>query len=163
MENETTMHFFCGKMAAGKSTLARELAGRDNAVLLVEDEWLAVLYPEEIQDIPAYVRYAARLKRVLQAHIETLLARGVSVVLDFPANTVEQRKWFRQLIAATGAAHVLHFIDVPDAVCKRQLQQRSAGLPPGAAFTSEAEFDAVTRYFQAPEAEEGFHVVTYSR
>jgi hypothetical protein len=32
--------FLCGKMAAGKSTLSRELAERENAVLLVQDEFL---------------------------------------------------------------------------------------------------------------------------
>jgi shikimate kinase len=30
--------FFCGKMAAGKSTLARDLADRKNTVLLVQDD-----------------------------------------------------------------------------------------------------------------------------
>ena len=37
--------FFCGKMAAGKSTLARDLARRENAVLLVQDEFLDHLFP----------------------------------------------------------------------------------------------------------------------
>jgi shikimate kinase len=44
--------FLCGKMAAGKSTLSRELAGRENAVLLVQDEFLERLFPGEIVDIP---------------------------------------------------------------------------------------------------------------
>ncbi|MGH9883153.1 MAG: AAA family ATPase, partial [Pyrinomonadaceae bacterium] len=44
--------FLCGKMAAGKSTLARDLAQRENAVLLVQDEFLDHLFPGEITDIP---------------------------------------------------------------------------------------------------------------
>lgn len=32
--------FFCGKMGAGKSTKAIEIAEEDNAVLFSEDEWL---------------------------------------------------------------------------------------------------------------------------
>jgi predicted kinase len=44
--------FLCGKMAAGKSTLARDLARRDDAVLLVQDEFLDHLFPGEITDIP---------------------------------------------------------------------------------------------------------------
>jgi pantothenate kinase len=36
MNTVAKLIFFCGKMAAGKSTLARDLASRRNAVLLVE-------------------------------------------------------------------------------------------------------------------------------
>jgi len=38
MSEEITLHFFCGKMAAGKFTLAKTLADKNNAILLVEDE-----------------------------------------------------------------------------------------------------------------------------
>ena len=86
--------FLCGKMAAGKTTLAKQLAEREDAVLLVEDELLAPLYPGDIVSIGDYVKFSGRLKHALGPHIRTLLARGVSVVLDFPANTKEQRAWF---------------------------------------------------------------------
>jgi hypothetical protein len=55
--------FFCGKMAAGKSTLSKALAGQEQAILLVQDEWLSHLFPGEILDIPDYVRCSARLER----------------------------------------------------------------------------------------------------
>ena len=54
--------FMCGKMAAGKTTLARELAEREDAVLPVQDEFLEALFPGEIVDIPGFVRYASRLR-----------------------------------------------------------------------------------------------------
>ena len=57
--------FLCGKMAAGKSTLARELARRENAILLVQDEFLDHLFPGEITDIPGFVKYSSRLKNAL--------------------------------------------------------------------------------------------------
>src|SRR5258705_106084 len=87
----------CGKMAAGKSTLARDLAERENAVLLVQDEFLDRLFPGEIIDTPGFVKYSSRLKDALAPHICSLLAKGISVVLDFPRNTTAQRAWFRQL------------------------------------------------------------------
>ena len=43
------MYFMCGKMAAGKSTYARELAQTKNAVLLFQDEFLDTLYAGEIR------------------------------------------------------------------------------------------------------------------
>ena len=162
-----TLYFMCGKMAAGKSTRANELARANDAVLLVQDTWLETLYPGEIRRIADYVAYSTRLRAALLPHVRDLLSRGTSVVLDFPANTIV---WLRHLPDAeidifegAGVAHELHFVDAVDDVCKRQLKQRSAALPAGAPWTTDAEFDAITAYFQAPTADEGFVVVRHER
>jgi shikimate kinase len=47
--------FLCGKMAAGKSTLSKALAEREDAVLLVEDEFIERLSPGEIVDVASFV------------------------------------------------------------------------------------------------------------
>lgn len=155
--------FFCGKMAAGKSTLARELAARERAALLVQDEFAERLFPGEIVDIPSYAKYAGRLNSAIGPHVVALLTLGTSVVLDFPGNTRSQRAWFRGLFEEAGVAHELHFIDAPDAVCKRQLKQRSKGLPPGTPWTSEAEFDMIMAHFLPPSKDEGFNVIRHQR
>ncbi len=157
----SSLHFFCGKMASGKSTLARKLTKEHNAILLVEDEWLLQLYPQEITDISSYIRYAEKLKGVLSGHVQNLLVRGVSVVLDFPANTINQRRWFREIFEAANVRHTLHHLDVSDMVCKQQLIKRSRDKLEGSAFTTEAEFDAITKYFQAPVSSEDFNVMTH--
>ncbi|MBK7599395.1 MAG: ATP-binding protein [Acidobacteria bacterium] len=155
--------FLCGKMAAGKSTLARELVQRENAVLLVQDELLDCLFPGEITDIPGFVKCSSRLNNALGPHVCALLSKGISVVLDFPANTKAQRTWFRDLFEGANAEHELHFIDASDALCKSQLKDRSKDLPAGAPWTTEAEFDAITMYFQPPSEDEGFNVVRHGR
>lgn len=155
--------FFCGKMAAGKSTLSRELAVREHAVLLVEDEFLERLFPGLIADVAAYVTYSSRVREALGPHIVALLSMGVSVVLDFPGNTRKQRAWFRRLIDDAGAGHELHYIDATDTLCIRQLRHRSRDLPPDSPWTGEAEFQAVTAFFEPPAAEEGFNVVRHER
>ena len=157
------LFFFCGKMAAGKSTLARELAARENAILLVQDELLGPLFPGEFVDVPAFIERYRRLTTALGPHIQALLTRGVPVVLDFAANTRGMRAWFRQLIDGSGAAHELHFIDASDALCKRQLAHRSRDLPPGTKWTTDADFDAITVLFQPPADDEGFTVVHHPR
>ena len=161
MNEETTLHFLCGKMAAGKSTLARKLAEKNNAILLVEDEWLSQLFPDEISTIADYVKYAARLKTIMQSHVISLLSHEISVVMDFPANTVDQRQWFRDLYQTADVAHVLHFLDVSNEVCKQQLRERSREKIKGSTFTTDAEFEAITKYFQAPSNNEGFNMVTH--
>src|SRR5687767_8153685 len=142
--------FLCGKMAAGKSTLARELARRENAVLLVQDEFLDRLFPGEITDIPGFVKCSSRLKNAFGPLVCALLRRGISVVLDFPGNTIAQRTWFRELFEHADAEHELHFVDASDALCKRQLKERSKDSPAGTPWTTDAEFEAITAYFQPP-------------
>lgn len=154
--------FFCGKMAAGKSTLSRELAAKENAVLLVEDEFLERLF-SQVVDLAAYVTYSSRIREALAPLIGSLLSKGVSVVLDFPGNTRRQRAWFRRLIDDAGAEHELHFIDAADDLCLRQLRHRGEGLPADRKWTTEAEFHAVTAFFEPPAVDEGFNVIRHER
>jgi predicted kinase len=155
--------FFCGKMAAGKSTLAKTLAAREGAVRLSQDELVEALFPGEIVDIPSYQKYSARLNCAIAPHVRELLTLGTSVVLDFPGNTRSQRSWFRDLFEQARVDHELHFIDAPDALCKRQLKERSKDLPPGTPWTTEAEFDMIMAHFLPPAEDEGFNVIRHHR
>jgi len=82
-------------------------------------------------------------------------------VHDFPGNT--RGAWFWQLFETADARHGLHFVDAPEALCKRQLKDRSKDLPPGTAWTTDAELEAITAYFQTHSDDEGFNVVHYKR
>jgi predicted kinase len=163
MSASAKLVLLCGKMASGKSTLARKLANRENAVLLVQDDFLNALFPGEITDILGFVKCSSRLQNALAPHVCALLSKGTSVVLDFPGNTKPQRAWFRELIERANVKHELHFIEAPDALCKSQLRDRSKALPPGRPWTTDADFEAITAYFQPPSEDEKFNVVRHVR
>lgn len=155
-----TLYLICGKIAAGKSTLAKKLAARPLTVLIGEDHWNSTLFPDEIRTIEDYGRYSNRLRRAMAPHVVALLKAGVSVVLDFQANTIAVRQWMRTLIDESGAPHELHFLDLPDETCRQRLRARNAaGDHPYQA--SDAEFDLFTKYFVAPTADEGFNVIVH--
>lgn len=97
MKTKGTLIFFCGKMGAGKSTLSHEIASKEEAILLSEDEWLKNIYPDEIGDFEGYIKYSSRLKPIMKQHIQNILASGISVVMDFPGNTQSQRAWFKEI------------------------------------------------------------------
>ena len=160
--NDPTLHMMCGKIAAGKSTLCAELAQRPSHVLICEDAWLAALFGADMASVRDYVRCSARLRSIMGPHVAALLRSGVSVVLDFPANTRETRDWMRGMLDASGAAHVLHVLDVPDAVCLARLRARNAAGTHDFAAT-EAQFHQITRHFAPPEPEEGFTILRHGK
>ena len=153
-----TLHLVCGKIASGKSTLTARLACATQTVRISEDSLLAQLYPGQIACLADYVACAARLRAAIAPLCLQMLQAGVSVVLDFPANTPANRAWMRELFQQAGTPHVLHYLDVPDDECKARLRLRNAsGLHPFP--TSDADFDAITRHFVPPDASEGFDIV----
>lgn len=156
----STLQLVCGKIAAGKSTLTAELGRRPATVVVAEDDWLAQLYPGEQTSLADYVRNSSRLRTAMGPHVVALLRAGISVVLDFPANTRASRAWMRGLFEAAGVPHQLHHLDVPDEICKARLRARNdAGRH---AFTvTDEEFDLFTSYFVSPTPEEGFDVVVH--
>ncbi|MBD2257803.1 AAA family ATPase [Pseudanabaena sp. FACHB-2040] len=161
MKTDPVLHFFCGKMASGKTTLSKKLASEHNAILISEDIWLSKLYPEEISTFDDYLKYSSRLKSIVFQHVQDIFAQGISVVLDFPGNVPSQRQWFRSIFEAAGVNHALHYIVASDPLCKEQLRKRNAEQPEGSMVMSEAEFDYITSYFKPPTADEGFNIIKY--
>lgn len=160
--NKGTLTFFCGKMAAGKSTEALEIAKCSNAVLISEDDWLASLYPNQISSLAEYVKYANRLKPEIKKLVQSILLTGSNVVMDFPANTLGQRDWLRSIYTEIEAPHQLIYIDKPDEICLLQLEKRRREQPQRSATDTAQMFHQVTKYFEAPTDKEGFNLVFLS-
>lgn len=158
-----TLIFFCGKMGAGKSTLASRIARERCAVLISEDEWLAALFPGEINDFNDYIRYSSRLKPILGPHVEQILVAGTSVVLDLPGNTRKQRSWFKGICSQRDIPHELFYLAVDDEVCLEQLKKRRKEQPQRAKFDTEEVYREVTQYFEPPEESEAFNVKVVER
>lgn len=157
MPADSTLYLICGKVAAGKSTLAKSLAERPNTLLLQEDALLSGLFSDRLITLSDYVECSERLRKTMGPHIVSLLKTGLSVVLDFQANTSTSRLWMRSLFEAADSKHELHVLDVPDAVCKSRLSQRNAAR--AHEFTvSEDQFDRISRHFEPPMDAEGFQI-----
>ncbi|MGC6387774.1 AAA family ATPase [Ewingella sp. S1.OA.A_B6] len=153
-----TLHLLCGKIASGKSTLSAELSARPMTVLISEDQWLARLYAEEMHSVADYVRCSGKLRDAMAPHLIALLKAGISVVLDFPANTLANRQWMKGIADASGADNRLYFLNVSDEVCKARLHARNQNGEHDFAATDQ-QFDLITRYFVPPTEEEGFTIV----
>ena len=156
------LHFVSGKAGSGKTTLARQIAQTERAVLICEDEWMSRL-AGPIENLPQYLAAAARLRRVIAPLTVDLLRLGTSVVFDFAGNTVRDREWVRSLFQSAKADHRLHYMRTDDATCKARVRQRNESKPEGVFFgvVTEAQVDEVNRFFAPPSGEEGFTVVVH--
>jgi predicted kinase len=157
-----TLYCIYGNIAAGKTTLARELAARHGAVLLCEDEWLVRL-EAEIETFDDFRTHARRLRAAIGPHVIALLRLGTSVVLDFAANTVRDRAWIRSLFEAANAAHELHVIEAPYDVCRGRLHARNETKPEGLyfGFVPEETFEPVMKLMVPPAEAEGFNIIRH--
>ena len=150
-------------MGAGKSTKSRQLAIDQKAVLISEDEWLASLYPGQIESFEDYIKFSGRLKPLVKGHVQNILCSGTNVVMDFPANTVSQRKWFKAIVSEIGAPHELIYLNTSEDICLQQIAQRCIEHPERAKFDTEEVFYNVTSFFEEPSAEEGLNMIRKER
>ena len=158
MKANGTLIFFCGKMGAGKTTISKQVAQDRNAVLISEDKWLESLYPGQITTFDDYIKFSRQLKPLVTLHVQNILCTGTDVVMDFPANTVSQRKWFKTLYSEINAPHELIYLNISDDICLKQIAQRRIEQPERASFDTEEVFHHVTSYFEEPGTEEGFNI-----
>lgn len=151
--------FFCGKMGAGKSTKSKALAIEKNAVLLSEDDWLVLHYPDQINSSEDYLKFSAIIKPFVKSHVQQILNTGTNVVMDFPANTVRQRAWFKQLCIEIGCEYEMIFLDLSNKQCLFQITKRRTEQPERAQFDNEAMFNHVTAFFEIPSESEGINII----
>ena len=123
---------------------------------------MSLLFPTENRTIEDFARLSARLRDAMGPHVVDILRHDLSVVLDFPANTVRWRSWMRSLIDEADVADELHVLDVPDAIWKQRLRQRNAeGEHPYE--VSEETYELFMSYFVPPGPDEGFDIVSSTR
>lgn len=158
MSTSATLHFFCGKAGAGKSTLAASIAAETGALLISEDVCMSRLFGDQMHTFDDYVRLSGRLKAVVGPIATDVLCAGRPLVLDFQANTRRGREWFRSLFESTGSAHVLHYVDATDPTCLARIARRNEARPEGSHHITEEVFHHVSSFFQPPESDEGFNV-----
>jgi predicted kinase len=135
----------CGLPASGKTTLARSLENRLPAVRFSPDEWMDALslnlYDEQRR---------AKIEALQWKIAQSLLAHGLSVIIEWGTWGRSERDTLRLGARALGAAVELHYLSAPADVLFDRIQLRGAENPP-------IERDALCRWiemFQAPTPEE---------
>lgn len=156
--NNTKLYFFSGKMGSGKTTLAKKMSIELNAFYLSEDDILSDLFVDEIHGLEDYIRYSKKIKPMIEKLVNKLIMIHQRVVLDFPENTKNQRKWFKHMIQSTGSCHEFIYLKASDALCLKNIAKRSQNEPNRNKFDTEQMYYQVSKFFEAPTTEEGFNM-----
>jgi predicted kinase len=149
-----TLHVIFGPCGAGKTTYAHALAGRENAVAFVLDEWGARLFGPDVHgplDFGWMLERMARCNAQVLSTVAAVLATGTSVVLDTGLMRRADRERVRQMAEAKGWSLRWHFVDAPLAVRRARVASRNAAKDATFAWEVTPEmFDLLEGVYEAP-------------
>jgi predicted kinase len=138
----------CGLPGAGKTTLARRLAGELRAVRFCPDEWMADL-GMDLYDVAA----RDRLERKLWQLTRELLP-DLTVILEYGFWGRDERDEKRLYAREVGVPVELRFLDVPFEELMRRVQIRNGTGDPSAPPLTYEMVAGSLALFQAPDAAE---------
>ena len=129
-----TLFLTVGLPGTGKTTEARRIEARENALRLTKDEWVKALFglqnPPEASDVIE--------GRLIEIGLRALQL-GVSVVLDFGLWARDKRSALRHAAVEVGAAVELRYFDLPPTEQRARLDRRQAEQPHTTWHMSDAE------------------------
>jgi predicted kinase len=135
----------CGLPGSGKTTLAKAIEGRLDAIRFSPDEWMADLsldlYDEERR---------AKIEALQWKLAQQLLALGQVVIIEWGTWGRSERNALRLGARALGATVELHYLSAPEQVLFERIARRGMENPP-------IEREMLRRWseiFQAPTPEE---------
>jgi predicted kinase len=134
----------CGLPGSGKTTLAKTLEERLGAIRFSADDWLDAL------SLDLYGDRRAKIEALQWEFAQQLLARGLTVVIEWGTWGRSERDALRLGARALGAAVELRYLSAPAEVLWERIQRRAMENPP-------IKRDALSRWFeifQAPTSEE---------
>ena len=158
MEGKPTLTLMVGLPGAGKTTAARQLEQETGAIRSPPEEWPLFLFGDDFHDPQEHDLHGGRHDRVealMWSLGKQLLARGVSVILDFGFWAKEQREEKFREAQALGAGFEIRYVHAPlDELCRRLEQRSQEGR--GDVFTTitREDMEAWSALFQPPDEQE---------
>lgn len=143
----------CGKICAGKTTLAKELAAKERAVILSCDEILDIVFHKDLGE--RHDAVAADIAKYLHKKARDLLSAGCSVIFDWGFWQKCSRDDMRKMYADT--AQEWHYIDISDEIWNARIAGRNEQVLAGKSddyFVDEGLRNKLLSRFEEPAKED---------
>ena len=159
-DSVATLHLMVGLPCSGKTTLARALETKCNALRFGLDEWHIRLYGHDFWD--GMNDSDERTHAVRHETVESLiwdvatraLGLGVDVVLDFGCWSRSEREQYRTEARKLGAEFTMHFTTASEEILLARLRQRNNNVGDSAFYIPESKLREWMQIFEQPSKEE---------
>ena len=157
------IYLIVGNTGAGKTTYSRKLKKELSGIVFSIDTWNKILFLEDKKDSDGLDWFLERIDRA-ESVMETLILQlkeiEVPVILDLGLSIFEHREKFRAFAEENGMEARLHYLNVAKAIRKQRVVKRNTEK--GATFefeVSDADFEFMETWFEAPEGDELKHSI----
>jgi len=147
------LHLMVGLPCSGKTTYARELSKKINALVLSPDAWYKKLFGEELTQ-ESYEKNYGNIESIMWDVAQRVLEMGCDVIFDYGFWSREQRDNIRNTAKKLGVDLRLHYMDVPHFELYQRIEERNKNLPEGVFVINKTAMDEYIAGFEPPAAEE---------
>lgn len=120
------VYMICGKICSGKSTQARKIRSRCQAVILSVDEIILTLFGQDVgEELDDYV---SKAKEYLYHKSLELIDSGIDVILDWGFWTREEREYARCFYSFRDIECEMQYIDIDSDEWQRRLCERNQSV-----------------------------------
>ena len=144
----------CGKICCGKTTYAKKLREKGQAVILSIDGVMLTLFPDGAGEM--HDTYAVRTEQYLLSLSLQLIQSGIDVILDWGLWTREQRNRIREFYRAHEVRNEIHYLRLDREEWERRIHGRNQchAEDPSSYYVDEGLIRKVESVFQEPGEEE---------
>lgn len=145
----------CGKICCGKTTYAKKLKERMNAVILSIDDITLAMFPDGAGEM--HDAYALRAEQYLLFLSLQILQAGTDVILDWGLWTLAQRERIRAFYRSHGnIQNEIHYLRIDEKEWEARILKRNAAHAnnPSAYYVDEGLLEKVNSLFEKPAEEE---------
>ena len=153
-----TLHLMTGLPCSGKTTKAKQLEKRHNALLLSPDVWYIKLFGRNKG--AKYNRNQRNVEFIMWTHASRVLSLGVDVILDYGFPTRAERDKYREMARALGVNFKIHYMDVPVKELYKRITKRNKVILKNFETIEDAfiifreDMDVCVEKFEAPSSGE---------
>jgi predicted kinase len=116
----------CGKICSGKTTYAKDIAKRVNAVILSVDELMLTLFGQHVGE--KHDEMVEKTENYLYKKSIELISKDLNVILDWGFWTKEERLTATKYYTDLGIKVEWHYIEIDDITWNNYLEKRNSTI-----------------------------------